>query len=170
LSVDHGNDYLGSDEQRTLTADFLAQHHLGTAGLFSRRIDRQNVVHARRRLEVDFHAMDDEDETFHVPLDRQRRLLDTEQPQIVCAGPLHEMQITGVIDDAGEIRVLVIDPLHQPVPVICQFSGKRDQRHSEPRKFSFSCGGTNTVWQALSSCHIPSLSPSHIFHVRRFPA
>ena len=38
--------------------------------------------------------------------------------QIVRTPPFHEMQIARVIDPAGKIRVLVIDPLDQFVPAI----------------------------------------------------
>ena len=38
-----------------------------------------------------------------------RAVVGADQPQIVCATALHEAQVAGVIDDAGKIRVLVID-------------------------------------------------------------
>ena len=102
--------------------------------LFRRRGDRQNIVHARWLLEIDLHPVDDEDQAFAIPLDRQRRLLDTQEPQVIRARPLHEMQVPGVIDDAGKIGVLVVDTLQQPVSGIRQLAGKRNQSHPQPRK------------------------------------
>src|SRR5262249_19451465 len=40
----------------------------------------------------------------------ERAMISTDQAQIIGARPLHETQVVGVIDDAGEIGVLVIDP------------------------------------------------------------
>src|SRR6185437_6356267 len=48
----------------------------------------------------------------------QRAMIVTEQPQIIGPAALHEAQIVGVIDDAGEIGVLVIDAdLHLVTPM-----------------------------------------------------
>ena len=44
-----------------------------------------------------------------------------EQPQVVGAAALHEAQIAGVIDDAGEIRVLVIDAHRHHVAAVREF-------------------------------------------------
>ena len=46
---------------------------------------------------------------LHLRLFEQRMLLGAHQAQMVGAAALHEAQIVGVIDDAGKIRVLVID-------------------------------------------------------------
>ena len=45
-------------------------------------------------------------------------MIRAEQPQVVRSAALHEAQVVGVIDDAREISVLVIDThLHVMAPV-----------------------------------------------------
>ena len=50
------------------------------------------------------------------------RLLGADQPQVVGPAPLHEAQIAGVIDDAGKIGVLVIDPHRLDMPAVADFA------------------------------------------------
>ena len=50
------------------------------------------------------------------PFRRELAVMDAEQPQIVGAAALHEMQIARVIDAAGEIGVLEIDALGSSWP------------------------------------------------------
>ncbi len=128
LGVDHRDDHLRRDQQRFAAADFLLEHHFRATGLFRTRHDRQDIVHARRALEVDFHAMDDEDEPLLVGAD-QLTLLDAEAAQIVGAAALEEMQISGMIDEAGEIGVFVIDTLDQPVSRFRQLARNRKSRY-----------------------------------------
>jgi catechol 2,3-dioxygenase-like lactoylglutathione lyase family enzyme len=52
----------------------------------------------------------------------KRGMVHTRQPQIVRPPALEEMHIAGMIDNAGEIRVLVIDPLHKPVAKFREFA------------------------------------------------
>jgi len=54
----------------------------------------------------------------------QHAMVDADEAQIVGAPALHEAQIAGVIDDAGEIRVLVVDTHRQNVPAIAEFAGE----------------------------------------------
>ena len=56
----------------------------------------------------------------------------TEQAQMIGASALHEAQIIGVIDDAGKIGVLVIDPDGHDVPAGVDFAVKkgRERAHS----------------------------------------
>ena len=74
--------------------------------------DFQHVVHARRLEELDGHGAHHEGEARRLLLGllEQRALIGAEQAQIVGAAALHEAQIARVIDDAGKIGVLVIDP------------------------------------------------------------
>ncbi|MCY1235446.1 hypothetical protein D9M72_480620 [compost metagenome] len=113
--------------------------------------------------------MNHENEALAVPFDRQRRLLDAEQPQEIGAGALHEMQVAGVVDDAGKIGVFVIDALHQSMAVFGQFACKRDQGHASLRQeFPKSCAGTKTHLQALQLCHKPILHVTQLsFLIRR---
>src|SRR4029079_16349524 len=54
------------------------------------------------------------------------------QAQMIGASALHEAQIIGVIDDAGKIGVLVIDPDGHDVPAGVDFAVKkgRERAHS----------------------------------------
>ena len=107
-------------------------------------------------FEIDLHSVNDEHQTFGITLDRQRRLLDAKQAQIIGARPLHEMQVASVIDDAGKVRVLVIDTLYQPVSGIRQLAGKRNQSHAAASVLKIYAGffflwqEPNAVLQALS--------------------
>src|SRR5580704_8028192 len=70
-------------------------------------------------------------------------MLDAEQPQIVGAAALHEAQIIGVIDDAGKVGVLVIDPHRHEVLAIPDFAVEADQAHSSsPCPNSRNCAGS----------------------------
>ena len=73
--------------------------------------DVEHVVHPRGLQEVDLHRAHHEGEArrFRLRFREQRMLLGAHQPQMIGASALHEAQIIGVIDDAGKIRVLVID-------------------------------------------------------------
>ena len=48
----------------------------------------------------------------------QRALIGAEQAQVVGAAALHEAQIARVIDDAGKVGVLVIDPDRLEMPAV----------------------------------------------------
>ena len=52
----------------------------------------------------------------------KRALIGAKQPQIVGAAALHEAQIARVIDDAGEVGVLVIDPHRHHVAAVADFA------------------------------------------------
>ena len=54
-------------------------------------------------------------------------MMNAEQPQIVGASALQEMQIAGVIDPAGKIRVLEIDALAKLVTAVREPAGDRDR-------------------------------------------
>ena len=55
----------------------------------------------------------------------QRALVGAEQPQIVGPAALHEAQIARVIDDAGKVGVLVIDPDRLMMPSVADFAVER---------------------------------------------
>ena len=55
-------------------------------------------------------------------LREQGAVIGAEQAQIIGAAALHEAQIIGVIDDAGEIGVLVIDPHRHEVAAASGFA------------------------------------------------
>ena len=56
--------------------------------------------------------MDDENQPLLVGAD-ELALLDAEAAQIIGAAALQEMQVAGVIDEAGEIGIFIIDPLDE---------------------------------------------------------
>ena len=51
-----------------------------------------------------------------------------DQPQIIGAAALHEAQIAGVIDHAGEIRVLVVDAHLLMVLAVANFADPVEER------------------------------------------
>ena len=78
-----------------------------------------DVVDPRGFQEIDLHVAYGEGKPFR----RELAMMDAEEPQIVRAAALHEMQIARVIDTAGEIRVLEVDALVQLVAVRRQAAG-----------------------------------------------
>ena len=59
----------------------------------------------------------------------QRAVVGADQAQIVGAAALHEAQVARVIDDAGKIRVLVIDPHLLMVLAVADFAVERRMCH-----------------------------------------
>ena len=55
----------------------------------------------------------------------QRAMVGADQAQIVGAPALHVAQVVGVIDDAGEIGVLVIDAHRHGVAAVADFAVER---------------------------------------------
>jgi hypothetical protein len=49
-------------------------------------------------------------------------MIGAQQPQIIGAAAFHEAQIARVIDDAGKIRVLVIDPHRHAMTAVVHFA------------------------------------------------
>ena len=73
------------------------------------RLDGQKVVHPRRFQKFELHPRDHEKQGVAVLAGMDRALVNVEFAQHFGAGALDEAQIIGVIDKAGEIRVLEID-------------------------------------------------------------
>ena len=99
--------------------------------------DVEHVVHARGLEEFDVHRAHHEGKARRLlfGLLEQRAVVGADQAQIIGAPALHEAQIIGVIDDAGEIGVLVIDAHDLHVPAVADFAVERE-RHviaSSPR-------------------------------------
>ena len=74
--------------------------------------DVEHVIHPRGLEKIDLHRAHHEGKARRLRLRfrKQRVLLGAHQPQMIGPSALHEAQIIGVIDDAGKIGVLVIDP------------------------------------------------------------
>ena len=122
----------------------LAQHLLAAAALLLQR-DRgafhllaapsrssSTIVHPRGLEKIDRHRAHHEGEAGRFLLGRleQRAMVRADQAQIVGAPALHEAQIVGVIDDAGEIGVLVIDPHRHRVAAVAQFAVEMRRCHA----------------------------------------
>src|SRR3546814_19614906 len=82
------------------------------------------LYRSRRQPEIDLHAVNDEDQPLLVGR-QEVALLAAEAAQVIGAAALEKMQVAGVIDQPGKIRVLVIDPLGEPMPVPDQFALKK---------------------------------------------
>src|SRR6185295_332564 len=59
---------------------------------------------------------------FFLSLFEQGAMIGADQPQIIRAPAFHEAQIAGVINDAGEIRVFVVDAHRLTVPAVMDFT------------------------------------------------
>src|SRR5262249_4975103 len=73
---------------------------------------------------LDRHRAHHESEARRLPLrfSEQRTLVGAQEAQIVGAPTLHEAQVVGVIDDAGEVGVLVIDPHRHDVAAVANLA------------------------------------------------
>ncbi|MNT57764.1 hypothetical protein D3C72_1951630 [compost metagenome] len=71
--------------------------------------------------------MHDEDQPLLIG-GQKRALFAAEATQVIGAAALEKMQITGVVNEAGEIRILIIDPLRQAVAMFDQFTRKRNHK------------------------------------------
>ena len=113
--------------------DALMQHDRCPLHLQRRGDDLEHVVHARGLAEVDAHRAHHEGKARRLLLGllEQRALVGAEQAQIVGAAALHEAQIARVIDDAGKIGVLVIDPHRLEMPAVADFAVERGCVHRQ---------------------------------------
>ena len=68
--------------------------------------------------EFERHRAHDEGKAGRFPFGRleQRAVIGADQAQIIGAPALHVAQIIGVIDDAGEVGVLIVDAHGENVP------------------------------------------------------
>ena len=108
------------DKHVFAAADLLRQRDRCTPNVGGHCDDIEHIVHAGRLEIFDLHRANHECEPRRLVLRfrEQRMLIRAEQPQIVGAAALHEAQIVGVINDAGEIGVFVIDThLHDVLAV-----------------------------------------------------
>ena len=60
----------------------------------------------------------------------QRAVVGADEPQIIGAAALHVAQIIGVIDDAGEVGVLVIDAHGEHMAAVADFAVERNAGHA----------------------------------------
>ena len=91
--------------------DALAEDQARAADPGDLGYDDQGVVDARRPLEVHLQPAHSEGAAQHA----HGRMGGPRQPQQVRAPPLQEAHVAGVVDEAGEVGVLVIDPHRQAV-------------------------------------------------------
>ncbi len=71
-------------------------------------------------LEVDLHALDHPGHLVAVPAVGELGVQHADEPQEVGAAALEELEIAGMIDDAGKVGVGEIDPRPE------QMAGRRD--------------------------------------------
>ena len=121
--ADTGDGDTGADEQLTRTHHRLVHRQRRPARLDDARLDIEHVIHQRGTPEIDFHAPHREGEPALLAM--QARLVDADQAQAIAAPALAIAQIIGMVDDPGEIRVLVIDPQPQPVDAVRDHAGER---------------------------------------------
>src|SRR3546814_9398779 len=69
------------------------------------------LYRSRRQPEIDLHAVNDEDQPLLVGR-QEVALLAAEAAQVIGAAALEKMQVAGVIDQPGKIRVLVRSEEH----------------------------------------------------------
>ncbi len=91
----------------------------------------KDIVHARGLEEIDRHRAHDEGEAgrFLLGLLEQEPVVGADQAQIIRPPALHVAQIIGVIDDAGEIGVLVIDAHDLRVAAVFEFAVESKVMH-----------------------------------------
>src|SRR6185437_16964716 len=73
--------------------------------------DFEHVVHARGPQKIERHRSHHEGKSRRLLFGRleQRAVIGANEPQIVGAAALHVAKVVGVIDDAGEVGVLIVD-------------------------------------------------------------
>ena len=111
--------------------DLLIERDGSAFDLRRRGDDVEYIVHVRRLLEIDRHVAHDEREARRFGCGRleQRAVVGADQTQIIGAPALHEAQVARVIDDAGKIRVFVIDAHLLMVLAVADFAVETAHRH-----------------------------------------
>src|SRR5581483_6850117 len=145
---DEGDLDMRLDDQVMAAHHLLVQHYGSALHLLRRGDDVEHVVHVRRLVEVDVHVAHHEGEArrFGRGLLEQRAVVGADQAQIIGAAALHEAQVAGVIDDAGKIRVLVIDAHLLVVAAAADFAVERAHRHGTlPPIASSQCWPSNVL-------------------------
>lgn len=123
-----------------MARDRLAKREGGAAERFDEGLDRQFVVHARSGSKIDLHVADRERQRGSATLASvQCGLIDPEGAQEFGPAAFEKAQIIGVIDDAGKIRVLIVDPNRETVG----FPHASSPRSNRPIWFATgACAGT----------------------------
>src|SRR5882757_9422751 len=123
--------HAGDDDFRThqdlLAAARLLDHVERSAAQFAatgHNLDR--LVEPGGLQVVDGAAADDPVDTALVA---QGAVLLAEQPQQLGAAALEEAQPIGVVDDAGRVSVLVINPQRQDMDALGKMAGRRPARY-----------------------------------------
>src|SRR4029079_19386404 len=108
--------------------------------LFRRGDNVEDIIHVRRFPEIDAHVPDSESKSgcLFFSLLEEGAVVGPDQPQIIRAAALHETQIACVIDDAGEIRVFVVDADGLMMPAVANFSVERIA-HRHGTSFCIAC-------------------------------
>ena len=126
-----GDPHMRLHQQLVAAQHLLLERDRGALDLFVFGDDLEHVVHPRRLEELDLHRAHHEGEARRLALGflEQAALIGTEKPQMVRAPALQETQVVGVIDDAGKVGVLVIDPHRHHVPAIANLAVESERIH-----------------------------------------
>ena len=84
----------------------------------------KTVVDPRRRQEVDLHAPHDPGDALAMFSVRKFGMMNAGHAQEMGASPLQEFEVAGMVDDAGEIGVRVVDARRQPMAGGGQHAGQ----------------------------------------------
>src|SRR3546814_646013 len=114
IGADEGAFEARLDEKLVPAADALDHADAGAVNVIHLRFDGQDVVDMGRAPEAHFQVAND---PYQRPVDFRQTVLVTriDFPEILDPAAFKELQIAGVIDDAGEIRVSIVNPDLQPV-------------------------------------------------------
>ena len=155
--VDAGQRDARRRQHRFVAAHFLPSDEAACAALLDFDRDGERIVQSGRLPEVDFAAMHDEHDAVFTLEGGER---ESERGQPFGARALHELQVVGVVDDAGGIGILVVnaDREARRVAPVRSFAGKRSAAAAAAAA-SGRNGGTTARWRcgrATSAAGIPA--------------
>ncbi len=133
---DEGDLHMRLHQQLLAAHHFLIEHDGGALDLFRRGDDVEHVVHVRGFSEIDAHVAHHEGKAgrFRRRLLEQRAVVGADQAEIIGAPALHEAQVARVVDDAGKIRVLVIDAHLLVVLAVADFAVEGTRHGVNPHR------------------------------------
>jgi hypothetical protein len=121
---------MGVDQEIVAPGNPLAKHHRGALDLLGLGNDGEDVVHAGGLEEIDRHGPHHETEAFPIGFFEVGAVLGAGEPQHVGPPAFHETQVARVIDDAGEVGVLIIDTHRQVMAAVTDFAVEVGRNHS----------------------------------------
>ena len=125
-SAHAGDDELGADQGLPAAASLLDHVERGAAQFAATGDNLDGLVEPGGLQVIDGAAADDPVDTALVA---QGAVLLAKQPQQFGAAALEEAQPVGVVDDAGRVGVLVINPKRQHMDAIGEMTGRWPARY-----------------------------------------